>query len=115
MNHPRASGNPGVVQMPECERQTIPAHPGKATRLRRGEHIKIIDTQGSQVVDTWAFCDPDLGEFMSMEHSRSEVNSIFLRKNDTAITNMCRPILTMVDSPINGPDGKTADCHFEID
>lgn len=97
------------------ERQTIPACRGVATRLERGEHLKVINTHGSQVVDTWAFCDPDLGEFMSMEHSRSGINNIFLRKGDTAITNKCRPILTMVeDTSDRIHDTLVAACNQEL-
>lgn len=101
--------------MTERERQTIPAGRGKATRLENGEHIKVTNTYGSQVVDTWAFCDPDLTEFMSMEHSRSEVNSIFLRSGDTAITNLCRPILTMTEDTSNRiHDTLVAACSLEL-
>ena len=33
---------------------TIPARRGKATPLRQGQSIRIINTHGEQVVDTWA-------------------------------------------------------------
>jgi len=97
------------------ERQTIPACRGVATRLGRGEHIRVINTHGSQVVDTWAFCDPDLEEFMSMEHSRSAINNIFLRNGDTAITNKCRPILSMLEDTSNRiHDTLVAACNLEL-
>ena len=97
------------------QRQTIPARRGKATPLRRGDHIKVINTHGSQVVDTWAFCDPGLDEFMSMEHSRSSVESLFLRQGDTAVTNNCRPILSMVEDTSNRiHDTLVAACSLEL-
>ncbi len=34
---------------------TIPARRGKATYLKQGQSIRIINTHGEQVVDTWAF------------------------------------------------------------
>jgi Domain of unknown function (DUF1989) len=37
------------------EKQTIPARHGTATFVPKGHTIKIINTYGSQVVDTWAF------------------------------------------------------------
>jgi len=46
--------------------QTIPARRGKATRLSAGEAVRIVNTHGAQVVDTWAFSADDMGEFMSM-------------------------------------------------
>ncbi|KAF2124965.1 hypothetical protein P153DRAFT_370292 [Dothidotthia symphoricarpi CBS 119687] len=38
--------------------QTIPACRGAATLVRHGQKIKIINTHGNQVVDTWAFALP---------------------------------------------------------
>ena len=44
---------------------------GAAARIKKGQRTHgVINTHGSQVVDFWAFNDPDLGECMSMEHSR---------------------------------------------
>jgi hypothetical protein len=42
--------------MPEM--QTIPARHGVATFVPAGQTIKIVNTSGSQVVDTWAFALP---------------------------------------------------------
>ncbi|KAF2261573.1 hypothetical protein CC78DRAFT_535583 [Lojkania enalia] len=38
--------------------QTVPARRGAATVVRTGQSIKIINTHGNQVVDTWAFAVP---------------------------------------------------------
>ena len=50
---------------------TIPARRGKAAQMRQGQKITVVNTHGSQVVDTWAFNTADLTEWMSMEHSRA--------------------------------------------
>ena len=55
--------------------ETIPARRGKATHLRRGQSIRIVNTHGEQVVDTWAFNAGMLTEFMSMEHTRATLPS----------------------------------------
>ena len=55
---------------------TIPARRGKAARVKAGQVITVINTHGQQVVDTWAFAAGDLGEFMSMEHSRAAMRKI---------------------------------------
>ena len=52
---------------------TIPARQGKALHLKKGQFIRVINTHGSQVVDTWAFKEDDLTEIMSMEHTRSAI------------------------------------------
>ena len=45
---------------------TIPARSGKAAYAEAGQRIKVINTHGQQVVDTWAFRRDNLKEFMSM-------------------------------------------------
>ncbi len=80
----------------------IPARHGKATRLRKGLVVKVINTNGQQVVDTWAFNAEDLREFMSMEHSRVAIGRIIPVVGDTLVTNVRRPILTIVEDTSGG-------------
>ena len=63
--------------MANSEIFTLPARKGRACRLGKGQAIKIINTHGHQVVDTWAFSAEDLHEFMSMEHMRPTIGTIF--------------------------------------
>lgn len=80
----------------------IPARKGKAARLRRGQTVRVVNTTGQQVVDTWAFDAADLGEFMSMEHSRVALGRIIPALGDTFVTNRRRPILTLVEDNSGG-------------
>jgi uncharacterized protein YcgI (DUF1989 family) len=80
----------------------IPARRGKAARLRKGQIVKIINTVGQQVVDTWAFNTEDLREFMSMEHSRVAIGRIIPAVGDALVTNRRRPILTLVEDNSGG-------------
>jgi len=80
--------------MPETgELLAVPARRGRAQRLSRGQAIKIINTHGTQVCDTWAFSAEDLHEFMSMEHLRPTIGTIFPRKGHHLHTNRRRSIL----------------------
>lgn len=80
----------------------IPARRGKAARLRQGETVKVINTKGQQVVDTWAFNAEDRREFMSMEHSRVAIGRIIPAVGDALVTNRRRPILTVVEDTSGG-------------
>ncbi|MFI5013689.1 MAG: DUF1989 domain-containing protein [Hyphomicrobiales bacterium] len=80
----------------------IPARHGKAAFVERGRHIRVINTHGQQVVDTWAFNRHDMSEFMSMEHARVSLGHIFPRVGDTLCTNRRRPILTILDDNSGG-------------
>jgi uncharacterized protein YcgI (DUF1989 family) len=80
----------------------IPARRGKAARLNKGQTVKIVNTKGQQVVDTWAFIASDLREFMSMEHSRVAIGRIIPGIGDSLVTNKRRPILTLVEDTSGG-------------
>ena len=80
----------------------IPARKGKAARVRQGQCVKVINTKGQQVVDTWAFNGEDMSEFMSMEHSRVAIARIIPAVGDALVTNKRRPILTLVEDTSGG-------------
>ncbi len=80
----------------------IPARKGKAVRVRKGQTVKVINTKGQQVVDTWAFNADDLREFMSMEHSRVSLGGIIPKIGGVFVTNKRRPILTVVEDTSGG-------------
>lgn len=84
------------------EKQTIPARRGKAARIREGQRVKVINTHGEQVVDTWAFVSDDLTEFMSMEHTRATLVKMTPSVGDHLYTNCRRPILTLVEDTTPG-------------
>jgi uncharacterized protein YcgI (DUF1989 family) len=85
-----------------ASRITIPARQGKAMTLRRGQHVKVINTHGQQVVDTWAFNSAALMECMSMEHTRTALSRIMVRVGDSLVTNQRRPILTLIEDTSPG-------------
>ena len=88
--------------MAQGETITIPARSGKAARVKKGQTVKVINTHGEQVVDTWAFNADDLGEFMSMEHTRATLVSIFPRVGDHLYTNKRVAILTITEDTTPG-------------
>ncbi len=88
--------------MPETGLLTIPARRGLAIRLRSGRALQVINTHGHQVVDTWAFCDPDLTEHMSMEHTRAALFSLSVSVGQSLVTNRRRPIITLLEDSSPG-------------
>lgn len=84
------------------DEMTIPARKGVAQRLSRGQTVQVVNTYGSQVVDTWAFNAEDLNEFMSMEHSRPTMGKIIPEIGDALVTNRRRPILTLMEDTTPG-------------
>ena len=80
----------------------IPARQGRAARVSKGQTVKVINTKGQQVVDTWAFNNDDLYEFMSMEHSRVALGRIIPAVGDRLVTNRRRAILALVEDTSGG-------------
>lgn len=73
--------------------QTIPARTGKAVRLAAGQSIKIINTHGQQIVDTWAFNAHDVSEHLSMQHMRAYLDKVIPAAGDALVSNRRRPIV----------------------
>ena len=88
--------------MERAEVIEIPARRGKAMGVQRGQHVKVINTHGTQVVDTWAFNAEALHEFMSMEHTRPHIGHIIPKVGDHLYTNQRRPILTLLEDTSPG-------------
>lgn len=80
----------------------IPARRGVAARVKKGQIVTIINTHGSQVIDTWAFSADDIAEFMSMEHSRGAMLRLNPRVGDSLRSNRRRPMLTLVEDTSGG-------------
>ena len=81
---------------------TIPARRGKAAYVTANQIIRVINTHGQQVVDTWAFNRGDMAEFMSMEHTRSKLRHMMAHVGDSLVTNRRQPILTVVEDTSGG-------------
>jgi uncharacterized protein YcgI (DUF1989 family) len=100
----RAVHVPGVMGI-------VPATQGLSVFLRKGQVLTVINTHGSQVVDTWAFNSGDLREFMSMEHSRASMLKLTPGVGDALVTNQRRPILRVVaDTSLGVHDTLIAAC-----
>jgi len=71
---------------------TVPARSGRAVRVNKGQTIRIINTHGNQVCDTWLYNAEDMSEFLSMEHARAFIDRIIPKVGDPLVTNRRRPI-----------------------
>ncbi len=81
---------------------TIHARQGRAMRVKKGELLSVINRDGSQIGDFWAFADSDCNEYLSMEHLRPTLRRVSPRPGDALVTNRRRPILTLVEDTSPG-------------
>jgi uncharacterized protein YcgI (DUF1989 family) len=79
----------------------VPAGEARAVQVRPGGRFRVVDVEGGQVVDLFAFVAGDVEEYASAEHTRVRVNRLFPRVGEAFVTNRRRPILSFEqdDSP----------------
>jgi len=89
----------------------IPGRAGAAILVTSGARIKIVNTFGSQVVDTWALNADDTTEYLSVEHTRRMTGKIFIERNDDFWSNRRNPMLALeVDTSPGRHDMLVACC-----
>lgn len=81
---------------------TLKAGTGRAFHLGQGATLRVENTFGTQVVDTWAFRADDLTEFMSMEHTRVHAPSPTPQKGTVFLSNRRKPILEFTEDTSPG-------------
>ena len=84
------------------ERIAVRAQSARAVRVAAGRRARVVNSEGGQVVDTWAFCASDAGEYLSMAHSRSATYRLFFRVGDVLVTNRFRPIVRITEDTSPG-------------
>lgn len=82
--------------------QVVPARSGVAVALQRGQIIKIINTHGKQVVDTFAFSSHDPTEFMSMSHTRTSCSRLVPAVGQSFVSSKREPMLTFLEDTSPG-------------
>jgi uncharacterized protein YcgI (DUF1989 family) len=73
----------------------VPARQGRAVFIPQGVLFDIVDPNGGQVADTWAFSSADMSEHQSAEHTRVAVGKLFPNVGEDFVTNRRRPILRL--------------------
>lgn len=88
--------------MDEAEQFTIPGAGSDGLKLEAGESVRVVNIEGSQVVDLWAFSQPGISEFISTEHTRSCLQKLIPGVGDSLYSNQRRPMLTITEDTSPG-------------
>ncbi len=83
-------------------RVDVPARDGRGVRVAAGGRFRVIDVEGGQVADTFAFRADDVTEYHSAEHTRAYVSRLFPRPGEPFVTNHRRPILVLEEDASPG-------------
>lgn len=91
-----------MVLKSATSRVVVPAASGRAVRVRRGDRVRVIDVEGGQVGDLFAFAAGDPSEHLSASHTRTSTGRLFPLVGEQFVTTLRRPILTLVDDTSPG-------------
>ena len=84
------------------DQTVLPARTGTAIPLANGEALRIINTTGGQVVDTWALSAADPTEHMSMQHTRAILTKLVPAAGDSLYSNRRRALLELAEDTSPG-------------
>jgi len=94
----------------ESREFVIPAGHARMWRMRKGEQVSIVQTEGQQVGDFVAFNAADVTEFLSTSHTRRCINSLRIGKGQSLFTNHREPIVDIVEDTVGVHDILAAAC-----
>ncbi len=80
----------------------VPGGEGRAAMVSAGQSFRVVDVDGGQVGDLFAFAAADPGEFASAEHTRVAIAKLFPQPGDPVLTNRRRPILVAAEDTSPG-------------
>ncbi len=84
------------------ERIVVPAREGRGVRLAKGDTFRVVDIEGRQVGDLFAYNADDVSEYHSAPHTRAVVDRLFPRVGEQFQSNHRRPILTLLEDTSPG-------------
>ena len=95
-------------------RTVVPAGAGRAVALRAGQQVRVVDVEGGQVGDVFAFAAGDASEYLSASHTRTHISRLFPHIGESFVTSRRRPILTLAaDTSPGAHDMLIAACDPE--
>src|SRR5690349_12488153 len=96
-----------------AERIIVPAGGGASLRLARGQHLRIIDTEGGQSGDLMAF-SADGRERLSNGRTFDYGGKVYLSTGDVLWSDRSNPMLTIVADDVGRHDFLYASCSLEM-
>jgi uncharacterized protein YcgI (DUF1989 family) len=91
-------------------RYRIPPRCGVAVKLQASQQLQVENTHGTQVCDFWAYLAADMGQFLSMSHCRTWLQSVFPKIGDRLVTNRRQPVLEIISDTSPGVHDTVMSC-----
>ena len=111
---PALAPAPGSGTLERHQRRRIAPQSGTAFRLRKGQVLRVIDPQGEQVSDLFAFAEGDHACALSSGRSIDYAGRIYLSTGDILYANDSRPMFTIVADTVKRHDFLLTPCSQEM-
>lgn len=95
-------------------RQVVRAGHGYAFEVKKGEHFRVVDLYGKQVVDFAAWASPDMREKLSMSYSRMRLKGTTPAKGEVLRSNRDDPMFRIMEDTVKVHDMTWPSCFPEL-
>ncbi len=92
----------------------VPAGHGFAFEVKKGDHFRIVDLHGQQVVDFAAWVLPDMKEKLSMAYTRFRLAGATPMVGECLMTNKDTPVFRLVEDTVKVHDMTFPSCFPEL-
>lgn len=92
----------------------MPAGHGYAFQVKKGDHFRVVDVHGQQVVDFAAWVSADMKEKLSMAYTRFRLSGATPMVGECLMTNKDEPILRLVEDTVKVHDMTFMSCFPEM-
>jgi uncharacterized protein len=99
---------------PQSNTHIVPAGHGYAFEVKKGDHFRIVDVHGQQVVDFAAWVLPDMKEKLSMAYTRFRLSGATPMVDECLMTNKDEPIFRLVEDTVKVHDMTFMSCFPEM-
>ncbi len=89
----------------------VPAGKGAAIEVKSGQFLTVKDIEGGQIADFYGFVLPDKKEYLSMSHTRFNIERFYLKEGDNLITNNHRPMMKLIEDTCRIHDMSYSACN----
>ena len=87
---------------------------GVAVKLQAGQLLQTENTHGTQFCDFWAYLAAGMGQFLSMSHCWTWLQSAFPKISDQLVTNCRQPLLEIITDTLPGVHDTIMSCYDSI-
>ena len=84
---------------------------GASIEVRAGQFLTVVDVEGGQIADLYAFVMSNTKEYLSMSHTRFDIKRFYLLEGDTLTTNFHRPIMRLTEDTCRIHDMSYSACN----